>query len=221
MWLVVRLFWSSPQRLARVVQGFQATEADGVWHLHRGIRRVRDPKQRAILFTHSLEEESHAEEFGRLYSSLATRPGAPATYERHDLHPPSAPLWKSLAFVHVGEEDATDRFRQIRSVLDDSPLRTSLGRIVADEETHVDLTHDMLVAMGASERDIRGEVLKVRLGRAWENWLRAGKRVVDLIAAILLSTAYVVIGAALMLPARRRLRRRVVEFDNNQVKALG
>lgn len=221
MWLVVRLFWRSPSRLAGVVQGFQATEADGVWHLHRSIRRTSDPKQRAILFTHSLEEESHAEEFGRLYSALAQRPGAPATYERHDLHPAATPLWKSLAYVHVGEEDATDRFRHLHGVLPEGPLRTSLARIVADEATHVDLTHDMLVAMGATERDIRSEVLRVRLGRAWENWLRAGKRVVDVIASVLLSAAYVLIGAALTIPARRRLASRVVEYDNNRVKALG
>lgn len=221
MWLVVRLLWRSPSRLASVVRGFQATEADGVWHLHRGIRRTHDPKRRAILFTHSLEEESHAEEFGRLYSSLADRPGAPAYYERHDLLPPAAPLWKSLAYVHVGEEDATDRFRHLQHVLPESPLKTSLARIVADEATHVDLTHDMLVAMGASERDIRSEVLRVRLGRAWENWLRAGKRVVDVIATVLLSVAYVVVGAALTIPARRRLASHVVEYDNNRVKALG
>lgn len=222
MWLVVRLLWSSRARLARVVAGFQATEADGVWHLHRGIRRIHDPKQRAIVFTHSLEEESHAEEFGRLHATLSDRPGGPATYERQDLHPDDAPLWKSLAYVHVGEEDATDRFRHIHAVLPSgSPLRASLGRIVADEETHVDLTHEMLVKMGASERDIRGEVLRVRLGRAWENWLRAGKRVVDVIASVLLSLAYVIVGAALTIPARRRLASRVVEYDNNRVKALG
>lgn len=221
MWLVVRLFWRSPGRLASVVQGFQATEADGVWHLHRSMRRTSDPKRRAILFTHSLEEESHAEEFGRLYASLALRPGAPSTYERHDLHPTSAPLWKSLAYVHVGEEDATERFRHLQGVLPDGPLRTSLERIVADEATHVDLTHDMLVAMGASEGAIRGEVLRVRLTRAWENWLRAGKRVVDLVATVLLSAAYVLLGVALTIPARRRLTGGTVEYDNNRVKALG
>jgi hypothetical protein len=61
----------------------------------------------------------------------------------------------------------------------------------------------------------------VRLARAWEAWLRAGKRVVDWIAVALLSVAYLLAGWALTIPARRRLRSRTVEYDNNHVKALG
>lgn len=220
IWLVVKILWSSQRRVAEAVRGFQATEADGVWHLHRGIRRVTDPKQRAILFTHSLEEESHAEEFARVYSAYADRIASPPSYEREDLHPPSSALWKSIAYVHVGEEDATSRFRDLRDALDEGPLRAALARIVADESTHVDLTHDMLLAMGAREGEIRREVLRVRLARLWENWLRAGKRVVDVIATLLLSTAYVTLGVFLTIPARRRLAQRLVEYDNNSLKRL-
>lgn len=220
VWLVVKLVWSSRRRMADAVRGFQATEADGVWHLHRGMQRIHDPKQRALVFTHSLEEESHAEEFGRVYRAYSDQASSPATYERGDLHPPSTALWKTLAYVHVGEEDATSDFRRLRSVLGDGPLRESLARIIADESTHVDLTHDLLVAMGARERDIRAEVLRVRLGRLWENWLRAGKRVVDVIATVLLSSVYWLLGVFLAPPARKRLAERVVAYDNNRWKNL-
>lgn len=221
IWFIVKLVWSSRRRVADAVRGFQATEADGVWHLHRGLQRTTDPRQRAIIFTHSLEEESHAEEFGRVYASYTDRMASPSTYERGDLHPRSAALWKTLAYVHVGEEDATDRFRHLRDVLPEGPLRESLARIVADESTHVDLTHQMLVDMGARESEIRAEVRKVRLSRLWETWLRAGKRVVDIVATLILSVAYVTIGPFLTIPARRRLESRVVEYDNNRLKRLG
>lgn len=221
IWLVVKLVWSSRRRLAEAVRGFQATEADGVWHLHRGMRRVTDPKQRAILFTHSLEEESHADEFGRVYSAYADRIASPLAYERADLHPSSAALWKTVAYVHVGEEDATSRFRDLRDALDEGPLRQALARIVADESTHVDLTHDMLLAMGAREHEVRREVVRVRLARLWERWLRSGKRIVDALATLLLSAAYLTIGVFLSWPARRRLASRVVEYDNNRLKRLG
>lgn len=221
IWFVVRFVWSSRQRMADAIRGFQATEADGVWHLHRGLRRISDPKQRAIVFTHSIEEESHAEEFARVYRTYSDRVMTAATYERSDLQRPADALWKTFAYVHVGEEDATERFRHLRDALGEGELKEALGRIVADEDTHVDLTHDMLIAMGATDPEIRREVLKVRASRLWETWLRSGKRVVDVVASVLLSAAYVVLGVFLAEPARRRLNSRVVEFDNNQLKRLG
>lgn len=220
IWLVVRVLWASPRRVAEAVRGFQATEADGVWHLHRGMRRIDDPRLRAIVFTHSLEEESHAEEFGAVYRHYGDRPAAPPAYEREDLYGESAPPWKTFAFVHVGEDDATARFGHLRDALVDGPLKRSLSRIVEDESGHVDLTHDMLLAMGATEGDIRAEVLRVRLARAWALWMRAGKRVIDVVAVALLSAAYALLGVFLSTAARRRLRSRVVEHDNGRFKSL-
>jgi rubrerythrin len=219
--LIVSVLWSSRARTAEAIRGFQATEADGVWHLHRGLQRITDPRQRAIVFTHSLEEESHAEEFARVYGLYSERPMTPATYERDDLHGGATALWKSFAYVHVGEEDATERFRHLRDALGEGALKEALARIVQDESTHVDLTHDMLLAMGASDREIRAEVLRVRASRLWAAWLRSGKRVVDVVASALLSAAYLVLGLFLGEPARRRLASRLVEYDNNQLKRLG
>ena len=221
IWFIVTVIWASRRRTAEAIRGFQATEADGVWHLHRGLQRITDPKQRATVFTHSLEEESHAEEFARVYRVYSDRVMTPATYEREDLLDPTAPLWKTFAFVHVGEEDATERFRNLHRALPEGALREALGRIVADEDTHVDLTHHMLLAMGATEKEFRAEVLRVRLARLWQTWLRSGKRVVDVVASVALSVAYLVLGLFLAEPARQRLHSRVVEFDNNQLKSLG
>src|SRR5436309_3395231 len=81
-------------KMAEAIRGFQATEADGVWHLHRGLGRIADPHKRAILFTHSLEEECHAEEFAHAYRHYGERAFAPANYEREDLYVPSEPAWK-------------------------------------------------------------------------------------------------------------------------------
>lgn len=220
IWFVVTFVWSSPRRLAEAVRGFQATEADGVWHLHRGLRKITDPKRRAIVFTHSLEEESHAEEFGRVHKLYASQVSSAAAYEREDLRRNEDALWKTFAYVHVGEEDATERFRQLRAALPDGALKEALGRIVADEDTHVDLTHDMLVAMGATDREIRAEVFRVRAARLWEGWLRSGKRVVDVVATAILSAAYVLLGVFLTAAAKRRLAQRVVAYDNNRIKSL-
>ena len=220
IWLAVKLVWPFNGKMAEAIRGFQATEADGVWHLHRTLHRLDDPRQRAILFTHSLEEESHAEEFTHAYAHYGQRPLAPANFERQDLYEADQPAWKTFAFFNVGEDDATQRFRLLRDTLDAGLLRESLTRVVADEEGHVGLTHDFLVRMGATDAEIRSELRRVRLQRLWDGWLRTGRRVVDRLATLVLSVVYFVIGTALHRTARARLSRRFVDYDNNRVKKL-
>lgn len=219
--MAVSLVWRRKANMAEAIRGFQATEVDGVWHLHRGLARLKDPKIRAILFAHGLEEEAHAEEFAATYAHYGERPMTAATYERQDLYPADQPAWKTIAFVHVGEQDATDRFGFIEEMLDEGqPLKKSLHRIVEDENGHIDLTHRLLVRMGASDKEIRSEYRRVRLSRLWEQWLRAGKRVVDNLATLLLSASYFVLGPLVYSIARRRLAGRYVEYDNNRLKQL-
>jgi len=220
IWLAVKLVWPRNGKMAEAIRGFQATEADGVWHLHRALGRLDDPRQRAILFTHSLEEESHAEEFTLAYAHYGQRPLAPANFERHELYEADQPTWKTFAYVNVGEDDATQRFRLLRDTVDDGLLKESLARVVADEEGHVGLTHALLVRMGATDTEIRSELRRVRLRRLWEAWLRSGRRVIDQLATVVLSVGYFIIGAALHRTARARLSRRFVDYDNNRIKKL-
>lgn len=219
--LTVRLLWRSPAVVAEAVRGFQATEADGVWHLHRGMRRVRDPRQKAVMFTHSLEEESHADEFASIYTDYARAPFAARHYERSDLYPLGDDAgWRAMAYVNVGEDDATARFRLLADALEDGPLRRSLQRVVRDEEGHVHLTRSMLLSMGASESEARRAQRGVRLSRAWSAWMRAGRRAVNLVAVALLSGLYWLAGPFTAGAARARLRERVVAHDNNLLKRL-
>lgn len=218
--LTMRLRWRSPRAVAEAVRGFQATEADGVWHLHRGMQRVEDPALKAALFTHSLEEEAHADAFASVYGRYAAAPFAARHYEREDLYPPSAAPWRLLAYVHVGERDATERFRLIAASLDPGPLRDALGQIVDDESGHVDLTREMLARLGATDAEVRAARARVRLSRAWGRWLRAGKGAVDLVATLLLSAVYYLAGPWVAGAARRRLAQRVVAHDNNHLKRL-
>lgn len=219
--LAVRIGWSAaPGRVGEVIRGFQSTEADGVWHLYRGMSAIPDPEERAIVFGHCLEEESHADAFARVYRHYGDRVFSPTHFERRPLYPDDAPAWKTLAFVHVGEVDATQRLRLLREALPEGPLKDCLKTVVDDEEGHIDLTHDMLVRMGATESAIRSEVRKVRLLRLWEGWLRVGKRVVDTLANLLLSVVYHVFGLFLHGAARRKLARGFVAYDNNSLKQL-
>lgn len=218
--LAVAFAWKLGDRKAAAIRGFQATEADGVWHLHRVLDRIEDPKVRAILFTHSLEEEAHAEEFAHAYKLYTERSIPPATYERHDLLANGDATWKALAFVHVGEEDATARFGYIAEALGDEPLKQSLDRICADEAGHVDLTENLLRSLGAKPEEMRREYAKVRLARLWEGWMRNGRRVVDVVASGLLSVAYYLLAPWVRASAQRALRARTVAYDNNHLKRM-
>lgn len=220
IWGAVKLGWSVPGRMLEAIRGFQATEADGVWHLHRSYDSLSDPRHRSIVFTHSLEEESHADEFARVYKQSSNYGLSPIRYERRSLYGRDAPAWKSFAYVHVGEVDATDRFKAIRANLDDGPLRTALAKIVDDEEGHIDLTHDILLEMGAKPKEIQREMRRVRMARAWENWLRVGKRMADWVISLQLSIIYYLAGPFMFLFARRKLRNSVVEYDNNHLKRM-
>src|ERR1043166_1038512 len=133
IWLAVKVGWRLDGKMAEAIRGFQATEADGGWHLPRTLARLDDPRQRAILFTHSLEEEAHAEEFTLAYAHYGQRPLAPANFERQELYGPEQPSWKTFAFFNIGEDDATERFRVLRDTVDDGLLKESLTRVVADE----------------------------------------------------------------------------------------
>ena len=74
--------------------------------------------------------------------------------------------------------------------------------------------------MGATPREIKKEIRRVRLMRAWENWLRAGQRMADWLITLQLGIIYYLIGPFVFLLARRKLRSSVVEFDNNHLKQM-
>ena len=219
--LAVSVGWpTAPARVGEVIRGFQSTEADGVWHLYRGLRTISDPRERAIVFGHCLEEEAHADAFVRVYRHYGPRVFTASHFERKPIYRDDQPAWKTLAFVHVGEVDATQRFRLLRAALPEGPLKECLATVVDDEEGHVDLTHDMLKRMGATDGAIRREIVRVRLRRLWEGWLRAGRRIVDGLATAMLSMVYYAFGLFLAGVARRKLAAGYVTYDNNNVKRL-
>lgn len=209
----------APTYLAEIVRGFQATEADGVWHLRRAIEKLESPRARAAVFAHCLQEEAHADAFVTTYACIAENAFRPVHFERRDLQPARSPVWKSFVVVHIGEEDAAQRFRVLADALPPGALRSCLTTVVADEEGHVGLTDEMLVALGAAPAAIRFETRKVRLQRAWEAWLRLGRSAVDRLATIALTLAYFLAGPLLASHARRKLASRSVN-DTTGIKRL-
>lgn len=221
VWLSLRVLWkANPELKFEAIRNFQATEADGVFHLLRGVRRTPTAKEKAILISHIIEEESHADIFASVYSRESNRAMVPSFFERENLYSESDPLWKLIAYVHVGEDDATLRFNEMLRFLDDGPLKSALEKIVRDEEGHIGLTEQLAGKMGASPRQLRGEALRVRLRRLKSQWFRMGERVINHLSSVLLAMTYLVFGLLLAPSARKKLKERVVNYDNNRVKML-
>lgn len=217
--LVVLVFWKIKAILLKSISDFQATEADGVWHLLHATRQTANPEHKAALFTHLIEEESHAERFAELYETVSGQRLIPTQYERKRLYKACEPIWKTVAYVHLGEEDATRIFQFIHAELEDGFFKQTLVKIIGDEEGHIGLTQKLALQMGAGSREFRREVFRIKLRRFWEKWLRAGRRVGDLVATVVLSLLYFLIGPVVLTRAKSRLNCKDVPVNNGFVKA--
>jgi hypothetical protein len=175
--------------LSEILARFQAIEADGVWHLLRVFERA-NTRDKVNVFAHIVEEASHADQFSYLAKKNSPLPVYFPQTERVDLYPPSVPLWKTLAFVHVGEVDATNQFRAIIKNLPEGELQKSFSGIVLDESGHVGLTEQVALSIGASHRQLKLGTLSVRTRRFREAWMRSGQRMGNGLTYLLLSTIY-------------------------------
>jgi rubrerythrin len=201
--LLLKYFWT-PSKLAEILARFQAVEADGVWHLQRTLERTEGP-HRIELFGQIIEEMSHADRFAQLAKRSTSAPVSFPQSEREDLYPASEPAWKTLAFVHVGEEDATHQFNAIVASLPEGDLRRSFATMLADESGHVGLSESLALSLGTTRARMRWGVLKVRSRRLWEAWVRNGQGMMSRFSLIVLSIIYFLIVPFHAISARKKL----------------
>jgi len=216
--LAVKILWRNRNIRAEAIRGFQSVEADGVWHLYQVIPRIEDPKIRAQTFLHLIEEESHADEFARAYEAESGTYFKKKYIERRRLFDEASPVWKTLAYVHVGEVDATIRFQKILQYLEQGPFRSAIQRIVQDELGHVDLTYQELVKMGVPPAEVTGQVSGIRWQRFQEVWVNVGRSGGERISEAILGVIYFLFIPFVFLPARKRMEEKLVEVDNNHMK---
>jgi rubrerythrin len=216
--LLLKFFWT-PSKLAEILARFQAVEADGVWHLERALERTSGP-HRVELFGQIIEEMSHADRFSSLAKSCSTSSIYFPQVEREDLYAATQPVWKTLAFVHVGEEDATSQFDAIVKSLPEGDLRRSFASMLVDESGHVGLTESLALSLGISKGQLKKGVYEVRLRRLKEAWMRMGQGFMSRISFILLSLVYWLVVPAFFLFARAFMTRNHTNLATDQAKRL-
>ena len=174
----------------------------------RVLESVDDPALRRKLLQHALEELHHASEF-RLasvpyHSQLPPKP----LPERDPLFDPEEGeegLVRFAAYAYVGEWDVFDQFDSYAAGIGECEAQSVFREAKLDEYGHVRLTWGVLTSL-VDERRARWEVLKIRVKRVYEAWLRFSKGIGEVSFAVLLTALFLIFGPLLVWPCRRRLR---------------
>jgi rubrerythrin len=214
-----RWVWADPARRAHKLLRFAETEADGGRDLSRAAEVTRDPLLRRLYLRHAQDEERHAHLFrdrGRELLRSLGRSGSGASFEANffapgergldDLHVESGGDESLLAFLHLSEEAAAQRFVIYQKALAHDPAtREVFSRILHDEAFHMSYTHAQLTRIAGTRT--RRRIWQARLGRLWKAYLRIAAALAGAIGALLLRVQYFVLLPPFVFLARRAARR--------------
>lgn len=209
--LVAPLVWRSPRRIARKLESFAATEAGSALDMLKAAELCPDPRLRRLFFRHALDEARHAGLFRD--QARAVAPSVRRAASEYDLvHATRQNLYERLgllpflAFVYVAERRGERQFRALAAHFRDDPaLQALFQRIAKEERFHVAYARAQLrrLERNGRAREVRRALAAARLKRAWEAWRRAGRRLGDGVARVLLGLIYLVVLPLFVLFARR------------------
>lgn len=209
--------WRDPWRRGRKLLTFAATEADGGRDLSRAAELTADPLLRSLFLRHALDEQRHADLFrtrGRAVLERAPTPHgvkleanwlAPGERGLDDLRVEEERDASLLAFLHVSEKAAANRFAVYRDVIADAETRGVFARVLRDEVFHMGYTRAQLERI--APRDHRRHLWRARASRAWKAYLRLAAAIGGLIGTVVLLVQYFVVLPVFALLAKRAARR--------------
>ena len=213
-----RWVWQDAGRRARKLLRFAETEEDGGRDLSRAAEVTRDPLLRRLYLRHAQDEQRHAHLFrarGRDLLHSLPRGGtasfganffAPGERGLDDLHVESEGDESLLAFLHLSEEAAAQRFVIYQKALAQDPeTRDVFRRILHDEAFHMSYTHAQLMRIAGPRT--RRRIWQARLGRLWKGYLRVAAALAGVIGTLLLRVQYFVLLPPFVFLARRAARR--------------
>lgn len=212
-----RWVWSEPSRKGHKLLQFALTEADGGRDIARAAELTADPLLRRLYLVHAHDELRHARLFReRGAAVLASVPEgeapafmaasfAPGERGLDDLRVEAGDS-ALLAFMHLSERDAAQRFAVYTEVLDSDPAtREVFAEILRDEAFHMNYTRAQLVRIAPQ---LAGrELLSARLSRLWKGYLRVAAAIASVLGGVMLTLQYFVIVPVFALLVRQRAPR--------------
>jgi bacterioferritin (cytochrome b1) len=116
-----------------------------------------------------------------------------------------------LAFLHLSEKAAAQRFALYRQVLGKDPVtRAVFDDVLQDEAFHMTYTQTQLARVATGRPGAR--LWRARLGRLWKAYLRIAAALASVMGTLLLRLQYFVVLPPFALLARRAARREGIGF---------
>lgn len=110
-----------------------------------------------------------------------------------------------LAFLHVAEKDAAQRFAMYRDAQSDSSTRAIFEEILHDEKFHMNYTLTQLVRVSPERH--RRQLWYARLNRIWKAYLRLATFAGGVIGTLVLTIQYFLVLPCFAFFAKRAQRR--------------
>jgi hypothetical protein len=227
-WLTPVIWRLFPARKISTLQEFSTVERDSGGQLLCCIPLVSDPRLKAAIFQHVLEEVFHGEIFEELCQSFSERPLPTPVKPREDLvspNPGADEVLRFFSYVHVGEQAVNRDFLQYAHAALDKKSRAVFMRAGSDEGQHEGDTGDILLDLVKGDRRrYRRYIWMARAKRAWLLYKGTMSRVGEFMLGVMLTAVYLAGGLAATRSSRRRLkmpaaeqaelmRRQVADFE--------
>lgn len=215
---VHRWIWSDAERRARKLLRFGETETDGGRDLVRASEMTPDSLLRRLYLEHAIDEHRHGVMFRRRGKEIlcALTPGSKSSFQAEWLAPSGhgvddlcvdeEPDEALLAFLHLSEKTAADRFSVYRDVLQNDMLtRAIFEEILRDEVFHMNYTRTQLARVSPQRQ--RRTLWYERLRRIGKGYLRMAAALGAVIGGFLLTVQYFVVLPPFAWLAKRAERR--------------
>ena len=205
--------WRDRDRRLRKLLTFAEVETDGGRDILRAAEVTPDPLLRRLYLEHAIDELHHGDLFRERGVALMRARGAarrglldgnplPGGHGLDDLSIEGEPDHRLLAFLHVAEKSAAERFTIYRELVDDDPqTRAIFEEILRDEVFHMNYTYTQLARV--SPLAYRRHVWHARFTRVWNRYLRAAAAVAGVMGSTLLTIMYFVLLPPFAYAARR------------------
>lgn len=195
-----RWVWSDAHRRARKLLTFARTEAGGSRDISRAAELTPDPSLRRLYLRHADDESRHARLFrDRGRALLSSLPRSTAAAEANWLSPGERGLDEMqveresaetlLAFLHLSEKAAAERFALYVDVLDrDAETRNLFAQVLTDEAFHMTYTRKQLARVSPRKQGLR--LWQARAARVWKMYLRGAGALASVIGHAMLLAQY-------------------------------
>jgi hypothetical protein len=224
---VHRWIWGDFDRRVRKLLSFAEVETDGGRDILRASEVTADPLLRRLYLAHAIDELHHGDLLRQrgaaLLRSRARRTALHAAtswipsdgHGIDDLRIDDEPDESLLAFLHLSEKAAADRFSIYRDVVGDDPsTRAVFEEILRDEVFHMNYTYTQLTRI--SPGSYRRRLWRARASRLWKQYLRVASAIAGVFGTIILTAVYFILLPPFAWLAKRAARREPAGWSVHQ-----